>query len=167
MCIYVFSILRKASGRRPWAKQVYNLVAREAQSREPRLVLARCKIRCAINKSFYEYMLGVRQWRHVALRHGAFCVFRQHRLCRWWPAHFHVLFRKGSSVYSPMKECLQSVNHKQFPIQMTQNNKHNKWQEILDFQPKLLWRTPTKIHRERRRRSTTRRSRAQSTENIT
>ena len=30
--------------------------------------------------------------------------------------------------------------------------KDNKWLEILDFQPKLLWRTPTKIHRERRRR---------------
>ena len=51
-----------------------------------------------------------------------------------------------------MKQCLQSVNHEQFPIQMTQDNKHNKWLEILDFQPKLLWRTPTKIHRERRRR---------------
>ena len=51
-----------------------------------------------------------------------------------------------------MKQCLQSVNHEQFPIQMTQNNKHNKWLEMLDFQPKLLWRTPTKIHREPRRR---------------
>ena len=51
-----------------------------------------------------------------------------------------------------MKQCLQSVNHKQSPIQMTQNNKHNKWPEILVFQPKLLRRTPTKIHRERRRR---------------
>ena len=50
-----------------------------------------------------------------------------------------------------MKQCLQSVNHEQFPIQMTRDNKHNKWLEILDFQPKLL-RTPTKIHRERRRR---------------
>ena len=51
-----------------------------------------------------------------------------------------------------MKQCLQSVNHEQFPVQMTQDNKHNKWYEILDFQPKLLQRTPTKIHRERRRR---------------
>ena len=41
------------------------------------------------------------------------------------------------------------MNHEQGPIQMTQNNKHNKWVEIFDFQPKLLWRTPTKIHRER------------------
>ena len=39
--------------------------------------------------------------------------------------------------------------------------------EILDFQPKLLWRTPSKIHRERRRRRRQlTRSRAQSTENI-
>ena len=52
-------------------------------------------------------------------------------------AHFYVLFMKGSCVYSSMKQCLQSVNHEQFPIQMTQNNKYNKWLEILDFQPKL------------------------------
>ena len=51
-----------------------------------------------------------------------------------------------------MKQRLKLVNHEQFPIQMTQDNKHNKWLEILDFQPKLLWRTPPKIHRERRRR---------------
>ena len=50
------------------------------------------------------------------------------------------------------QRCLQSVNHKQFPIQITQDNKHNKWLEILDFQPKLLWRRPPKIRRERRRR---------------
>ena len=59
---------------------------------------------------------------------------------------------KRSCVYSSIKQCLQSVNHEQSPIQMTQNNKHNKWLEILDFHPKILWRTPTKIHRERRRR---------------
>ena len=100
VCIYIFSILREASVRRPWAKQVYNLVAREEQSREPRVVLARSQIRCAINKSFYEYMLSVRQWRHVALRHGAFCVSRQHGLCRWWPAHFQALFRKGSCLFN-------------------------------------------------------------------
>ena len=32
-----------------------------------------------------------------------------------------------------MKQCLQSVNYEQFRIQMAQNNKHNKWLEILDF----------------------------------
>ena len=62
----------------------------------------------------------------------------------WW--------LQGWCVYSSMKQCLQSVNLEQFPIQMTQNNKHYKWLEILDFQPKLLCRTPTKIHCERRRR---------------
>ena len=54
-----------------------------------------------------------------------------------------------------VKKCLRSVNHKQFPMQMTQNSKRNKWLEILageDFPPKLLWRTPTKIHLERRKR---------------
>ena len=103
------------------------------------------------HKSPYEYILGVRQWLHVALRHRAFCVSRQHnRLCSWWLAHFHVLFIKGSCVvYSSMKQCLQSVNHEQFPIHMTLNSKHNKWLEIVNFQPKLLWRMPTKIHRER------------------
>ena len=46
------------------------------------------------------------------------------------------------------------MNHEQFPTQMTQNSKHNKWLEMLagkDFTPKLLWRTPTKIHWERKR----------------
>ena len=27
------------------------------------------------------------------------------------------------------RPCLRSVNHEQFPMQMTQNNKHNKWLE--------------------------------------
>ena len=67
------------------------------------------------HKSPYECILGVCQWLHVALRHRAFCVSRQHRLCSWWLAHFHVLFMKGSCVvYSSMKQCLQSVNHEQF-----------------------------------------------------
>ena len=144
-------------------------------------------------------MLGVRQWRHLALRHGAFCVSRQHKLCLWWLDYEKSLFFVGPSSKTPVtrkwprawlkardgkfllvlpppflasraipllnlkkkgdclhstddQRCLQSVNHKQFPIQMTQDNKHNKWLEILDFQPKLLWRRPTKILRERRRR---------------
>ena len=88
-------------------------------------------------QSFCEYMLGVRHWRHVAQRHGEFCVSRQHRLCRWWPAHFYILSMKGSCVffheYSSMQQCLQTVNHEQFPVHMTQNNKHNKWLEILFF----------------------------------
>ena len=72
------------------------------------------------HKSLYKYMLGVRQWRHVALRHGAFCVSRQHRLRRWWPAHF-MCYSWKAHVYSSMKQCLQSVNHEQFPIQMTKH----------------------------------------------
>ena len=103
------------------------------------------------HKSLYEYMLGDCQWRHVALRHGAFafpgnidfaaddhCIFMYYS----WKAHV---------FYSSIKQCKQLVNHEQFPIEMTQNNEHNKWLEILDFQPKLLWRTPTKIHCERRK----------------
>ena len=99
-------------------------------------------------------MLGVRQWRHVAVRHEAFCVSRQHRLCRW-PGAVYVVFMKVWCVYlSSVKQCLRSVNHEQFPVQMTQNSNHNKWLEILagdDFPPKLLGGTPPKIHREGRK----------------
>ena len=67
--------------------------------------------------------------------------------------HIFVYYSWKAHVFIHLwNKCLQSVNHEQFPIQMRQNNKHNKWLEILDFQPKLLWRTPTKIRRERRRR---------------
>ena len=37
-------------------------------------------------------MLGVRQWRHVAFRHGAFCVSRQPRLCRRWPGRIFMYY---------------------------------------------------------------------------
>ena len=44
-------------------------------------------------------------------------------------------------VYSSsVNQSLPSVNHEQFPMQMT--HKHNKWLQILaqeDFPPKLLW----------------------------
>ena len=53
------------------------------------------------------------------------------------------------------KQCLPSVNHEQFPIQMTQNCKHSKCLQILaekDFPLKLLGRTPIKIYRRADRR---------------
>ena len=85
-------------------------------------------------------MLGVRQRRHVALRHEAFFVSRQNRLCR------RVFFnRLWNNVYD---RWITS----NFPCRLTQKSKHNKWLEILtgeDFPLKLLWRTPTKIHRRR------------------
>ena len=43
------------------------------------------KTGCPIFLSIFltiEYMVVARQRRHVALFHGAFCVSRQHRLCR-------------------------------------------------------------------------------------
>ena len=48
--------------------------------------------------SYYEYMymLGVGQWRYATLRHGAFCVSRQHRLYRRWPG------RKVSFLYKSL-----------------------------------------------------------------
>ena len=83
-------------------------------------------------------MLGIRQWRH-----GAFCVSRQHRLRRRWPRRILM--------------CLPSVNHEQFPMQMT--HKHNKWLQILaqeDFPSKLLWSENAdfqlSVNNERRRR---------------
>ena len=60
-------------------------------------------------------MLGVRQWRHVALRHGAFCVSRQHRLLRWWLAHF-MSYSWKAHVYSSMKQCLQRWITSYFPF---------------------------------------------------
>ena len=68
---------------------------------------------------------------------------------------FHGLFMKGSCVYSPglfIYKTTFTIGELRVISQMTQNNKYNKWLEILDFQPKLLWGTPTKIHREQRRR---------------
>ena len=50
---------------------------------------------------------------------------------------------KGAFLFvysSSVKQSLPSVNHEQFPVQMT--HKHNKWLQILaqeDFPPKLLW----------------------------
>ena len=39
-----------------------------------------------------------------------------------------------------MKQSLQSVNYEQFPIQMTQDNKHNKWLEInIDIDKLMRW----------------------------
>ena len=59
-------------------------------------------------------------------------------------AYSHVLFMKGCCVdSSTVKQCLTSVNHEQFPIQVTQNCKHSKQPQILaeeDFPLKLLWR---------------------------
>ena len=83
-------------------------------------------------------MLGVRQWRH-----GGFCVSRQHRLGRP-PMTKVFIHRLWNKVYS-------SVNHEQFPMQMT--HKHNKWLQILaqeslcclETQNALWrhWRTPS------------------------
>ena len=110
------------------------------------------KIRCAISQSFHEYIFLVSA--KDVMEHFAF------------PGNidfaaddqgaFHVLFMKGCCVYSSsVKQCLPSVNHGQFPIQITQNCKHSKCLQILaeeDFPLKLLWRTPIKIHRRADRR---------------
>ena len=64
-------------------------------------------------------------------------------------AHFHELFMKGCCVYSSSVKRMFTVNHEQFPIQMTQTCKHSECLQILageDFPLKLLWRTPIKVH---------------------
>ena len=65
-----------------WAKRVYNLVSRTlCATREPRVVLASCKIGCPIFLSFFlslNISLGFRQWRHVALPLWSIFVSRQH-----------------------------------------------------------------------------------------
>ena len=47
-----------------------------------------------MNKSFCKYVLGVRQWRH-----GAFCVSRQHRLCRRWPRRIFMYYPLNAVVF--------------------------------------------------------------------
>ena len=89
-------------------------------------------------------MRGVRQWRHVTVRHGAFCVSRQHRLCRWWPAHFMYYSWKAHVIIHLWHNHTQSVNHEQFPIQMTQNKKQasgslHSWQYCVGARFKF-WR---------------------------
>ena len=64
----------------------------------------------------------------------------------------HVLFMKGSCNCSSMKQSYtigesQAISHLDDTEQQAQ-----QVAEILHFQPRLLWRTPTKIHHERRRR---------------
>ena len=78
------------------AKRVYNLVARA--SREPRVVLARYKIRWAINKSFFPWIYA---WcppvTSCSVKSWTFRVSRQHKLCRWWLDYEQSLFFLGPS----------------------------------------------------------------------
>ena len=70
-------------------------------------------------------------------------------------AHLHELFMKGCCVYSSSVKRMFTVNHEQFPIQMTQTCKHSACLQILageDFPLKLLWRTPIKVHQRLDRR---------------
>ena len=97
-------------------------------------------------------MLGVRQWRH-----GAFCVSRQHRLCRRWPR------RVFSCIIHERLLYLFIVCETMFTIGEWRTISHandtelqaQQWLQILaeeDCPLKLLWRTPIKIHRRAHRR---------------
>ena len=81
----------------------------------PRVVLANCKIWCAINQSFHEYMLGVRQ-----SRHGAFCVSRQHRLCLRWPRRIFMYYSWKAVVFTHL--LWNNVYHRWIT-----NNFPSKW----------------------------------------
>ena len=56
-------------------------------------------------KSLYEYMLGVRQWRHVALRHGAFC----------------------NIDFAADDQCISCVIHERLVFIHLWNNVYNRW----------------------------------------
>ena len=106
--------LYNKAGRKHVRKQCqFCLVFVGLFSRSELIILLRAKRACSTwtasclsqmqnsvrHKSLYEYMLGVRQWHHVAVRHGAFCVSRQRRLRRWLPAHF-MCYSWNGHVYS-------------------------------------------------------------------
>ena len=96
-------------------------------------------------------MLGVRQWRH-----GAFCVSRQHRLCRLWPRRIFMYYSWKAVVF--IHRLWNYVYHRRIT-----NNFPCKWHRTAstavaailaeeDSPLKLLWRTPIKIHRRAHRR---------------
>ena len=63
-----------------------------------------------------------------------FQVTRQRRLCRDNQGHIFMCYSCKAQMHvysSSIKQCLPWVNHEQFPMQMTQNNKHNKRLEML------------------------------------
>ena len=82
---------------------------------KPRVVLASCKIRCLINKSSYEYMLGVRQ-----LRHGVFCVSRLHNID--FAAHDQGAFCCVDLSSVIMRQSVNNVYHR-----WVTNNSPRKW----------------------------------------
>ena len=73
-------------------------------------------------------------------------------------AHFHVLFVKSCCVYSSsVKQCLRSVNHEQFPIQMTHNSStksgcNSSASKIFSTEIPLKRERRLEIQREQRRR---------------
>ena len=73
-------------------------------------------------------------------------VFLARHKYAWWSLSIHFSMNMFLDFAADDQRIVMYYSwkaHEKFPIQMTQNNKHNKWAEILDFQPKLLWRTPT------------------------
>ena len=103
------------------------------------------------HKSLYEYTLGVRQWRHVTLRRGAFCVSRQHRLCADDQRISCVIHERLMYLFIYETIICNRWITSNFPSRWHRTTS-KQVAEILHFQPRILWRTPTKIHQERRRR---------------
>ena len=64
---------------------------------------------------------------------------------------FHLLFMKGSCNCSSMKQSYTIGESRGIYLDDTEQQTQQV-AEILHYQPRLLWRTPTKIHNERRRR---------------
>ena len=91
-------------------------------------------------------MLDVRQWRHVASRHVAFCVSRQHRLCRRWPGRIFM-------YYSWRLLCLFFVSETTFTISESRTISHvndTQAQQVAPNPRRGRFSTETLLERERR-----------------
>ena len=103
----------------------------------------------------YLSLIGIRRGGRLfeAGRLLTFPAFRMGAYSGWARIRINTVFIKGCCCCSSsVKQCLSSVNHEQFLMQMTQNCMHSncKCLQILaeeDFTLKLLRGTPIKIFR--------------------
>ena len=135
--------------------------SKEVPSRKPLIILSRAKrawviASCKLAAPMFVYIRWCLPWRHTV-------IFTSRRIFLFLGSKTRAQFMLNSWRAREMLMCLFIVCETVFTIgesravsmQMTQDSKLNKWLEIVageDFPPKLLWRTSTKIHRERRTR---------------
>ena len=86
-----------------WAKRVYNIVSRAlCATREPRVVLASCKIGCPIFLSFFlslniAWFPPMTSFSITVMEQ--FCFQATYRLCRWWPGRPLVFYSWRADVF--------------------------------------------------------------------